>query len=159
MDWSGHKAKAGRHQLRIHCLNPYKWQKVKQSVRMRMKRVAGGDGRVLKNSKYWFGNWIDDVFIDTPSDVDQWINLVGKENSVFGDTEYGVPSVIAQASGWNMSLETLGINQHEVIGEAFRPEKVCREGESCRRWDLRIELFWRPTSKEEQRSYPEGKGR
>lgn len=38
---------------------------------MRMKRVAGGDGRVLKNSKYWFGNWIDDVFIDTPSDVDQ----------------------------------------------------------------------------------------
>lgn len=32
-----------------------------------------------------------------------------------------------------MSLETLGINQHEVIGEAFRPEKVCREGESCRR--------------------------
>lgn len=43
---------------------------------MSMKRVAGGDGRVLKNSKYWFGNWIDDVFIDTPSDVDHqmWIS-------------------------------------------------------------------------------------
>lgn len=85
----------------------------------------------------------------------------GKKNSVFGDIECRVPSAIVQPSRWNMSLEmqTLGINQHEVIAEAYRPERVCREGESCRRWGPRLELSWRPTSREEQEELLGRKGK
>lgn len=56
------------------------------------------------------------MFINTPSDVNQWIDLVVKKVNSVGHIECGAPSVIVQPSGWNKGLEmqTLEINQREV---------------------------------------------